>query len=79
MYSFIFNYLFLFILVSYLNLLLLVLYIYFLFFIQMIKSITFRIVQVIYECIDILTLDVLLHETVIVNTTERSFTSDSGV
>ena len=29
----------------------------------MIKSITFRIVQVIYECVDILTLDVLLHET----------------
>ena len=44
----------------------------------MIKSITFRIV-LIYECIDILILDALLYDTVIVNTTERSFTSDSGV
>ena len=45
----------------------------------MIKSITFRIVQVIYECIEFLTLDLLMYVNVIVNTTERSFTSDYNV
>ena len=50
---------------------------YYLFF--FIKSISFRLVYVIYECIDffISRPDVLLY--VIVNATERSFTSDSKI
>ena len=45
----------------------------------MIKSITFRIVIIMNVLIFFFKLDLLMYVIVIVNTTERSFSSDSSV